>query len=108
MNPSNINIVNESTSNEIDVIEGQKVQLICRIDSGRPKETLSWSNADALLVEGGPGNISYSFIPTRYDNGKTFTCSAYRISTHILLMRNIRVSVYCKFLQFYTKNVYDS
>lgn len=96
MNPSNINVVNESTSNEIIAVEGKKCNLICRVASGRPKETLSWSNAGEVLVERGPGNISYSFTPTRHDNGKNFTCNVYRKSANILLMRNIRLFVYRK------------
>ncbi|CAC5417060.1 HMCN [Mytilus coruscus] len=94
--PSNITIVNETTSKEIVAFEGHTCQLLCRVASGLPAEKLSWSHAGEVLVEGGPGNIAYSFIPSRYDDGENFTCSVYRKSTQILLMRNIRVSVYFK------------
>ncbi|VDI84282.1 Hypothetical predicted protein [Mytilus galloprovincialis] len=96
VNPTNMSISNETTSNEIIAVEGESCQLICRVASGLPKEILSWLHAGKVKAKGGPGNISYSFITTRYDDGKNFTCIAYRKSTHILLMRNILVSVYFK------------
>lgn len=54
-----MSISNETTSNKIIAVEGQTCQLICRVESGLPKETLYWSHAGKVLVEGGPGNLSH-------------------------------------------------
>ncbi|VDI57356.1 Hypothetical predicted protein [Mytilus galloprovincialis] len=59
-------------------VEGKNLTIVCIVGSGRPPvETLVLSINGSNITNKGSDRIRYSFIPTKLDNMKLFTCSAY-------------------------------
>ncbi|CAC5418263.1 unnamed protein product [Mytilus coruscus] len=59
-------------------VEGINLTIVCIVESGRPPvETLVLSINGSNITNEGSDRITYSFIPTKLDNMKLFTCFAY-------------------------------
>lgn len=76
--------------------EGIAFTLTCSVVSGKPAETLEWAKNYRPLSLGGPGNISYTFIPEDSNGGENYTCSARNLATDYPLSRSIQLFVNCK------------
>ncbi|CAG2226571.1 unnamed protein product [Mytilus edulis] len=79
--PSNITVQGSIMMNGEKVVlgvEGKNLTIVCIVGSGRPPvETLVLSINGSNITNKGSDRIRYSFIPTKLDNMKLFTCSAY-------------------------------
>ncbi|XP_076107481.1 cell adhesion molecule DSCAM-like [Mytilus galloprovincialis] len=79
--PSNITVQGSIMINGEKVVrgvEGENITIVCIVESGRPPvETLILSINGSNITNEGSDRIRYSFIPTKLDNMKLFTCSAY-------------------------------
>ncbi|CAC5393252.1 [Mytilus coruscus] len=56
-------------------IEGQKLNIVYTVNSGKPQETLILAENGSTVQSGGNGKIVYSFVPSKKDNMKLFECS---------------------------------
>lgn len=60
----------------LEVDEYKNSTLECHVVSGNPPEYMEWRNNSKTLSYGGPSHLSYTFVPTRFDEGKQFSCFA--------------------------------
>ncbi|VDI77317.1 Hypothetical predicted protein [Mytilus galloprovincialis] len=64
--------------NVVHGVEGNNLTIVCIVGSGSPPvETLVLNINGTNITNEGSDRIAYSFIPTKLDNMKLFTCSAY-------------------------------
>ncbi|XP_071149256.1 nephrin-like isoform X2 [Mytilus edulis] len=77
--PFNITVQGSIMMNGNEVVrgvEGKNLTIVCIIGKP-PVETLVLSINGSNITNEGSDRITYSFIPTKLDNMKLFTCSAY-------------------------------
>ncbi|VDI70162.1 Hypothetical predicted protein [Mytilus galloprovincialis] len=77
--PFNITVQGSIMMNGNEVVrgvEGKNLTIVC-IAGKPPVETLVLSINGSNITNEGSDRITYSFIPTKLDNMKLFTCSAY-------------------------------
>ena len=94
--PKNLTISNETNIGEIMAVEGKPYEILCTVRSGRPLENISLYVDNRMLKTGGPGSLSYSFVPKPQDHKKTYTCKVYTKPETVILERSVRLFVYSK------------
>ncbi|CAC5393278.1 unnamed protein product [Mytilus coruscus] len=78
--PTNLTFLNTMKIRDKKVIrgiDGQALDIICNVKSGKPLETLLLTKNGSIVQSNASGEIEYSFIPSRNDNLKSFECSAF-------------------------------
>lgn len=79
-------------------IEGQKLDIVCTVNSGKPQEVLFLKENGSSIKTGASGKIVYSFVPSKTDNLKSFECSAVSATLQKPLTDEVILDIQCKIL----------
>ncbi|CAC5422611.1 unnamed protein product [Mytilus coruscus] len=90
--PKHMEIINETSTGKIIGTQDFPVNLICTVDSGVPLNTLEWKNENRSIVGNYSDIVSYSFIATRDQHLKNFTCTAN--NSFYLVEKKIQLFIY--------------
>lgn len=77
-------------------IDGETLDLVCNVKSGRPAGTLLLTQNGANVAMGGNSTLVYSFTPTERDNMKLFECYAFSEMLEMPLTDEITLDVQCE------------
>lgn len=77
-------------------IEGQKLDIVCTVNSGRPQEVLFLKENGSTIKRSTSGTIVYAFVPTKMDNMKSFECSAVSVKLEKALTDEVILDIQCK------------
>ncbi|VDI50284.1 Hypothetical predicted protein [Mytilus galloprovincialis] len=92
--PTNLKITNETQNNTLQVVEGSMLQLVCSVQSGKPKEILQWRTDTTVIKEGGQnGTITYTLNASVSDHMKIFICSAFNDALDHPIKKLVRLDV---------------
>ncbi|CAC5383228.1 unnamed protein product [Mytilus coruscus] len=87
-------ITNETQNNTLQVVEGNILQLVCSVQSGKPKEILQWITDTTVIKEGGQnGTITYRLNASSSDHMKIFICSAMNEALYHPITKQVRLDV---------------
>ncbi|CAC5393261.1 TTN [Mytilus coruscus] len=78
--PTNLTFLNTLATKDKKIIrgiDGQTLDIVCNVKSGRPEGTLLLTQNGSNVAMGGSSTLVYSFTPTKRDNMKLFKCSAF-------------------------------
>ena len=78
-------------------VEGIPLHIICVVDSGIPKENITLYSGQNKLIVGGPGKLSYVFVPERENNGQTFSCVVQSESLDVTLEKQMILDIKRKY-----------
>lgn len=92
--PKNMKITNETSIGQIIGRQDLPVNLICKVDSGIPLNTMEWKNENRTFVYNYSAIISYSFIANRDQHLQNLTCTAN--NSFYILEKKIQLYIYCK------------
>lgn len=89
-------IQNLSNPTEVFANEEEMLLLTCTVDSGKPAETMTWLSNGRIVLVGGPGILTYNFIPKRVNDGQNLTCMALNDVSTTSLQTTVILRLYCK------------
>lgn len=86
----------ESKGNKIHGIESIALSVICRVQSGKPQETLSLIRNNNTVKTGEHGKIEYILLPTKLDHNAEYTCEARSPLSNQPLRKTVQLNINCK------------
>lgn len=70
------------------------LQLVCSVQSGKPKEILQWRTNTTVIKEGGQnGTITYRLNASSSDHMKIFICSAFNEALDHPITKQVQLDV---------------
>lgn len=79
-------------------IAGHKLDIVCSVNSGKPAATLILTENGSTLQSNGSSNITFSFVPSKKDNLKSFQCSAVSAMLERPLTDTVILDIRCKYI----------
>lgn len=76
-------------------IDGQALDLVCNVKSGRPEGTLHLTKNGSNIAMG-RGTLVYSFTPTERDHMQLFKCYAFSEMLEMPLTDEVTLDIQCK------------
>ncbi|CAC5383226.1 unnamed protein product [Mytilus coruscus] len=92
--PTNLTIANATQNDTLQVVDGNMLQLVCSVKSGKPNEILQWITDRKVVQERGHnGTITYRLNASSSDHMKIFICSAMNEALDHPITKQVRLDV---------------